>query len=95
MQSNAWQGSYVRSPAIKKKAQGAKGEGEESRWRRRRGGWRQRGRLFFLRSEAAEQSRHGKAGEWENGAESGGIAPQPSSQTHQSVRLDLAQWRSG
>lgn len=36
MQSNAWQGSYVRSPAIKK-AQGAKGEGEESRWKRRRG----------------------------------------------------------
>lgn len=74
MQSNAWQGSYVRSPAIKK-PKGQRGKEKKAGGRGGGGGWRQRGRLFFLRSEAAERSRHGKAGEWENGAESGGIAP--------------------
>lgn len=74
-QANAWQRSYVRSPAIKKKKpRGGRRRkpvvgGEEG------GGRQQRRRLFFLSSEAAERSGHGKAGEWENGAESSGIAP--------------------
>lgn len=84
MQSNAWQRSCVRSPAIKKKP---KGQGEGVGWgaaekkERGGGGRQQRRHLFFLRNEAAERSRHGKAGEWENGAESDCISPEPSSQT--------------
>lgn len=84
MQTNAWQRSCVTGPAIKKpKGQKCWGReegcGEESQQRRRGGGggWRrQKRRLFFLRNEAAERSRHGKAGEWENGAARGRIAPE-------------------
>lgn len=97
MQANAWQRSCVRSPAIKKSPRGKGGRwgGErrkpaEEEEEEEGEGRRQRRRLFFLRSEAAERSRRGKAGEWENGAESGGIAPGPSSQTLHSVLLDSA-----
>lgn len=76
MQSNAWQRSYVRSHAIKKSLRGQRGKEKKASKGGGGGGWRrQRRRLFFLRSKAAEQSRHGKAGEWENGTESDGIAP--------------------
>lgn len=92
MQANAWQRSCVRSPAIKKSPRGkARGGGRAAEKKEWGGGGRQQRRhLFFLRNEAAERSRHGKAGEWENGAENDCVAPEPSSQTLHSVLLNSA-----
>lgn len=79
MTSNG-RGHLVQAPLQRnlKEAQGAKGGGGSKSWLGGGGGG---GCLFPLRNEAAERSRRGKAGEWENGADGGAIAPEPGSQT--------------
>lgn len=85
-------GHLLEGPAIKKPkghwVGGVGGWVGGAGWAEEGGGRQQRRRLFFLRNEAAERSGRGKAGEWENGADDGVIAPEPSSQTRNPVLLD-------